>query len=537
MRLNTTVAWILSASALALGLLSATASAPAASGTGATSVAARPANVLDTYLRDTWKSITAMVDPDTGLVSDNVGGELEGDTRAAYTSPTNIGAYLWSTTVAEDTGLIGRDEARARISQTLDTLATLEKHEPSGMFYNWYDPATGAKLTSWPEPNPDGTHNPVYPFLSSVDNGWLATGLKVVAASDSQLAPKADAIRKQMDFSWFYDENAGARLTAGQPVGGQISGGFWVAPPPGCSQLVALKPGTDPVYQTCHRYGAFNTEPRMASYLGMAAGQIPAKHYWGPVRTFYNDNCDYDWTETKPVGGWKTYDGIPVFEGALPYRDANMVPTWGGSMFEALMVPLFVPEEKWGKRRWGVNHPLYVRGQIEHGLDDAQYGYWGFSPSNNPAGGYREYGVDALGMDGGSPGGGGYTSYQERTVWNQSYGTCHGGDPAPTAYGDGVVTPHASFLAYRYAPGAALANLAKLRANFDAYGPGGFYDSINVGNGDVSRRYLSLDQGMIMAALGNALAHDDLRRYVSKGAMQDTLEPLMRREVFSAGPR
>ncbi len=280
-----------------------------------------------------------------------------------------------------------------------------------------------------------------------------------------------------MDFGWFYDENAGARLTADQPVGGQISGGFWVAPPPGCSQLVALKPGTDPVYQTCHRYGAFNTEPRMASYLGIAAGQIPTKHYWGGVRTFYNDNCDYAWTETKPVGEWKTYDGIPVFEGALPYRDINVVPTWGGSMFEALMVPLFVPEEKWGQRSWGVNHPLYVRGQIEHGLDDAQYGYWGFSPSNNPAGGYREYGVDALGMDTGIPGAGGYTSDQERTIWNQAYEGCHGGDPAPTTYGDGVVTPHASFLAYRYAPQAALANLAKLRANFDAYGPGGFYDA------------------------------------------------------------
>ncbi len=40
-----------------------------------------------------------------------------------------------------------------------------------------------------------------------------------------------------------------------------------------------------------------------------------------------------------------------------------------------------------------------------------------------------------------------------------------------------------------------------------------------------------------MAALGNALAHDDMRRYVSKGAMQHKLEPLMRQEVFSAGRR
>jgi hypothetical protein len=212
----------------------------------------------------------------------------------------------------------------------------------------------------------------------------------------------------------------------------------------------------------------------------------------------------------------------------------DVVPTWGGSMFEALMVPLFVPEETWGPRSWGVNHPLYVRGQIEHGLEEAGYGYWGFSPSNNPDGGYREYGVDQLGME---PNG--YASDEPRTFVDQPFGDCPGraGSPAPTEYNNGVVTPHASFLAYRYAPEAALDNLAKLRTDFDAYGPGGFYDAINVGTGVVSKRYLSLDQGMVMAALGNALAGDDLRRYVSKGAMQEVLEPMMRREVFAAGVR
>jgi hypothetical protein len=201
-------------------------------------------------------------------------------------------------------------------------------------------------------------------------------------------------------------------------------------------------------------------------------------------------------------------------------------------MFEALMVPLFVPEEKWGPRSWAVNHPLYVRAQIEHGLQQAGYGYWGFSPSSDPAGGYREYGVDELGLDGA-----GYTSDEERTTDDQPYAGCPGreGSPAPTSYGDGVVTPHASFLALRYAPDAAVANLAKLRANFDAYGKGGFYDAVAVRSGRVAKRYLSLDQGMEMAALGNALADDDMRRYVSRGAMEQKLRPLMEMEQFSAG--
>lgn len=81
------------------------------------------------------------------------------------------------------------------------------------------------------------------------------------------------------------------------------------------------------------------------------------------------------------------------------------------------------------------------------------------------------------------------------------------------SFGNGVVTPHASFLALPYARNAALANLAKLRAGFDAYGPGGFYDAVAVRTGAVSKWYLALDQGMVMGALGNVLANGNLHRY------------------------
>ena len=49
----------------------------------------------------------------------------------------------------------------------------------------------------------------------------------------------------------------------------------------------------------------------------------------------------------------------------------------------------------------------------------------------------------------------------------------------------------------------------------------------------MSQRYLALDQGMIMAALGNALA-DDLHapRSSPTGAMEDRVAPLMRMEEF-----
>ncbi len=53
----------------------------------------------------------------------------------------------------------------------------------------------------------------------------------------------------------------------------------------------------------------------------------------------------------------RTYMGIPVFEGHYPYRGMRIVPSWGGSMFEALMVTLFVPEETLGAAELGRQPP------------------------------------------------------------------------------------------------------------------------------------------------------------------------------------
>ncbi len=191
------------------------------------------------------------------------------------------------------------------------------------------------------------------------------------------------------------------------------------------------------------------------------------------------------------------------------------------------MVPQLVPEDVWGARSWGRNHPVYVKAQKVHGLDDAKYGYWGFSPSNNPAGGYREYGVDAIGMDTD-----GYTSDQERTSVDYGYGECRPAKPEPTTYGDGVVTPHASFLALRYAEKDALTNLANIKKDFDSYGPGGFYDAVAVKSGTVAKQYLALDQGMIMIALGNRLTKDKLRGYFASRDVERALKPVLSQETW-----
>jgi hypothetical protein len=523
--------------ALALSALSAAAATGATAGSSTGSAAPAPKAVdrltgaerstLRTYAKDTWASMDAMVYPETGLPDDNITGDLDPDGRGGYTSPTNVGAYMWSTIVARDLGLIGKTDARKRLATTLDTVASLDRHDDSGMFYNWYDPKTLEVLHAWPD-----SGDPIKPFLSSVDNGWMAAALMVVERAEPSLAGKARTLRTSMDFGFYYDPKAKGE----DNKAGLIRGGFWDADPaPECSIVDNYRDRGPDVWYTCHHYGAFNSEPRIASYIGIATGQIPREHYFGPWRTF-PPTCDWSWTEQVPVGEWRTYLGVEVFEGAFEYRGKQIVPSWGGDMFEAFMPGLFVPESDWGTHSWRVNHPLYVQAQIEHGMDEAKYGYWGFSPSSNPAGGYREYGVDQLGIDGGSSETGGYTSDQERTTVTPAYLDCREAEPEPTSYGDGVVTPHAVFLALEYAPKAALDNLANLRADFDSYGPGGFYDAIAVRSGTVATRYLSLDQGMTMGALGNFLDDDSLRGYFVSDQVERELKPLMRMERFSARP-
>jgi hypothetical protein len=455
--------------------------------------------ILVNWARHTWASFVAMTDPASGLPADSLSAD---GTTSVQTSTTDVGAYMWSTEVAERLGFITHADAVRRLSTTLHTLERMERHTASGQFYNWYDHRTGAKLTAWPP-----TGEKLTPILSSVDNGWLAAALQVVANSTPEVAARAAALFQSMDFGFYY-----------RPDVNRIA--FHVAPDTGESPCC---------------YDTVVSESRIASYIGIAKGELPAKEYFGTWRTF-PDTCDWSWQETRPVGEHRTYEGIDVFEGAYPYAGFKVVPGWGGSMFEALMPSLFVPEEIWAPNSWGVNHPLTVASQIHHGLVEAGYGYWGFSPANIPEGGYDAWGVDAIGMN---PDG--YPSNEDHTYVDHGFPGCPGAheakaDPPPSAYTNGVVTPHAAFLALRWAPDAAISDLKRLQNDFAIYDRWGFRDSVNVDTGAVSNAYLSLDQGIIMAAIGNAVAGDMIRDAFATKPIEDGLRPVIGQEVFGAGP-
>jgi hypothetical protein len=451
------------------------------------------------YAQATWRSFAAMTDQKSGLPPDSL--DTDG-TTSVQTSTTNIGAYMWSAVAAEKLGFIGHRELVSRLKRTISTLEGMERHEPDGQFYNWYDHHTGAKLTVWP---PDG--KPLVPILSSVDNGWLAVGLKIVAHSVPEVAHRAQAIYDSMDFGFYYEPSMNRILFHYVPSTGE---------------------------RACC-YDTYVSESRIATYIGIAKGEIPARAVYGTNRAF-PDTCDWSWTETRPRGVTHTYLGTQVYDGALPYDGKLVTPSWGGSMFEALMPSLFVPEERWAPGSWGANHPLVVDAQIHHGLTEAGYGYWGFSPSNIPEGGYDAYGVDGIGSN---PTG--YYSNEDKTLVDHGWPGCPDRpalpDPPPSAYTNGVVTPHAAFLGLRYRPDAAVADLERLQRDFAVYTPLGFLDSVNVDSGAVSESYLSLDQGMIMASLGNALGHDVLRRAFGTTDVAHALRPAIGLEEFGSSPR
>ena len=71
------------------------------------------------------------------------------------------------------------------------------------------------------------------------------------------------------------------------------------------------------------------SETRIASYIAIARGQIPAAHYFGTYRTFPSD-CGWSWQESQPIGSTRTYLGVDVYEGAYPYRGFHVVPGGAG---------------------------------------------------------------------------------------------------------------------------------------------------------------------------------------------------------------
>lgn len=178
------------------GAAALTAAAPLASA----STRGRPASdraPLRTWFEATYRSMTGLT-TELGLTADTMDVSGTGTPApSTQTSPTNIGCGLWSTVAAAGLGVISGSVMHRRLSRTLAAVEKLERAH--GFWFNWYDAYDGSVLTSWP-----GTGDPVRPFLSTVDNAWLVTGLKIAADADPELRPRVARLLADADWSYYY---------------------------------------------------------------------------------------------------------------------------------------------------------------------------------------------------------------------------------------------------------------------------------------------------------------------------------------------
>lgn len=409
--------------------------------------------------RDTWRGVAALTDRENGLPVDNV---FLGDGQAGvtdirvrdYTSGSNIGLHLVAIVAAHELQLLSADQATGKIRRVLETLRRLETYR--GFFFNFYD-TTSLERTST--------------FVSFVDSSWLTAGLMVVRQAFPELYDQCTNLISQSDYGFFFN-----------PTTQQVSHGYYVT-------LGARSP---------YEYGMLYTEARLGSLIAMGKGEVPQEQWFAMSRTF-PAGCTWQ-TQIPKESRFKTVDGHSVWDGFFVWRGLRYVPSWGGSMFEALMPTLFVNEPQYAPRSLGVNDLTHATVQRQYALEMLGYPVWGVSPSATPAGdSYAEYGVKVLGARG---------------------------------YEAGAVTPHASALALSVTPEAAIANLRTLAARYALYGEYGFYDAVDPRTGTVAYKYLSLDQSMLFIALANYLTDHSIQKHFAADPIMRKALPIIGHEDF-----
>ncbi len=113
---------------------------------------------LGRIARKTWAFFETYVGPEDHWLPPDNHQEYREATLAHRTSPTNIGLALLANLSAHDFGYIPAGQLIERTTNTVETMAGLERHR--GHFYNWYDTQSLRPL------------HPIY--ISTVDSGNLA---------------------------------------------------------------------------------------------------------------------------------------------------------------------------------------------------------------------------------------------------------------------------------------------------------------------------------------------------------------------------
>ena len=419
---------------------------------------------LHKLAQQTWQFFERCVGPeDNDLPPDNL--QLEPEPTVAHrTSPTNIGLYLLATACAREFGWITSAEMISRLEATLGSIERLPKH--NGHLFNWYETRTLEVL------------HPAY--VSTVDSGNLAGHFLATAqacrelanregtsadqqASLTRLGERCERLCMAMNFSGLY--NTKRHL-------------FHIG-------LRVHEQALDASY-----YDLIASESRLTSFLAIAKGDVPRRHWQALGRAFLT---------------------VGVTPG---------LKSWSGSMFEYLMPCLIMTEPHHGllrvsglaavKEQQAFGHAH----QLPWGISESAY----FAQDHSLAYQYSPFGVPRLAL--------------RRTP--------------PT---DRVVAPYATVMACMFTPQEAIANLRALE-KLGARGDCGFMDAVDFTVSrqsgaqafSVVRNFMAHHQGMSLVALCNVLCDEAPRRWFGQAPLVQAYEALLhektpRQIIESADPR
>ena len=491
---------------------------------------ATQAQHLRLIARRTWRYFeTFVTESDNFLPPDNF-QEIPVPKTFHRTSPTNIGLYLLSVTVARDMGWISQAEALTRLDQTLHTITRMPRFR--GHLYNWHDTQDLSVL------------DPAY--VSSVDSGNLAGHLIATAQAcrewqtnplrqTDQRAGLADAIMLAQAALGPNDRDIAALLDqigTAQPWRAMLALAmqarkraipdsdlaFWCAAAETCiAGHLADETGTDIALLTkvetrardlalamdfaflldpekkllsigfsvatntidANCYDLLASEARLASLFAIAKGDVPTRHWFRLGRA------------ATPVGA------------------GSALISWSGSMFEYLM-PSLVMRAPAGSVLEQTNR-LIVDRQIAYGADHAMP--WGVSESSYNARDlemtyqYSNFGVPGLGLKRG-------------------------------LNANRVIAPYATGLATMVDPQAALQNFKRL-ADIGAEGRYGFYEAVDFtpsrqpakAGHVIVQSFMAHHQGMTITAIANALDGGRLRARFHAEPMIRAVDLLLQERV------
>jgi len=407
-------------------------------------------NFLLYVAKDTWRFFDNSVYLNTGFIPDKI--FIKSKNAAHFTSITNIGLYMLCVYQAQQLGFISREDAVERIGITIKNLLKLEKYE--GFYYNWYE---------------IDVMKPSDKYISTVDSGWLYACLWIIGnAYQEEFGNICHQIIDSVDFNKLYDPKMQAFS-------------------------LGLRPGQG---LSPYHYKMLCSEARIAFYQAVLQKQINPCNWFNLSRTLDSTYDQYQ----KPKGSWRKYDTISYFNGFYKYNDIEIVPSWGGSIFEFLMPGLLV-DERISEHGMGENNRRVVASHKDYALNKLKYPVWGLSPCATPYGGYEEYGVPDLGS-------------------------------AKSPYKNGIVSPHASILALNYAKDDVILNMKNMLRLYPVYGEYGFYDCIKIDSSVVGDTYLALDQAMIFLSIANYLTDNAMPKLYMKNKEFSQLWDIIKKDEF-----